>query len=574
MANLFFRALSQGLQGFLPVAAALIWCRAAAARHVSAAVKAGLLASIPLSFAGAWLFRASTHQALDEASLALTAIIITGAALWRLNRLDGPASEPAVLILLILVAAATVAIVVRQTMEIAAVFEVAAFQVRSLDATLAVVAGGVLAGLVSWAAVGAGARLPAGAQIAAVRTFCIAFLAQTMLYAFHESAEARLLPWSDVLHAATEPYGPDGLYGVHFSDLLIALPIVVVGFTWLKNRRAGRLRAGLFSPAQRGAAFVTFSSFLVLGMQQGDARPPQGAPRARPADIAKMAAQPHLLFRHTGSGPDFSALAMTSLDAPDGPRLMLGVTCQRVSFASGHGLCLHLERGVFNVYTAVVLDEALKAGTFIKLEGLPSRTRTSPDGRLGAVTVFVIGDDYAADFSTRTTLTDLASGDQIGELEQFSTWRDGARIRAADFNFWGVTFARDGNTFYAALRTAGKTYLVRGELALRRLTVVRENVECPSLSPDNRMLAYKKRVGPSPDSWRIHTLDLQTNTERIVEGEKRFIDDQVEWLDDRHVLYGVPRRTTSISDVWVAAVDNAEPARIFLSSAESPIVVR
>jgi hypothetical protein len=125
-----------------------------------------------------------------------------------------------------------------------------------------------------------------------------------------------------------------------------------------------------------------------------------------------------------------------------------------------------------------------------------------------------------------------------------------------------------------SLRTAGTTYLVRGELALRKLTVLRDGVECPSLSPDNRILAYKKRVGPSPDSWRLHVLDLTTNAERIVPGETRYIDDQVEWLDDRRVLYAVPRRTTSISDVWVVSVDEPAPARIFLPEAESPIVVR
>jgi len=580
MANLFFKTLSQGLQAFLPIAAAYVWCRAVGARRVTAALGAGLLASIPLSFVGASLFRASTHQALDEASLAFIAIGITLFAI-RAGRVFRPGSEaglktrPTYEFALLLVAAlAAATIVVRQTMEIAAVLEVAAIQLRSFDATVAIVAGVLIASAVSGMSVALGARLPGRAQVTALNTFCVAFLALAILYAVHESAEAGLLPWSEVLHAATEPYGPDGLIGVHFSDLLIVLPLAVLGLGWLKESRASWSPRQPFVRSTRGAALVTFSSLLVLGMQQGDARPPQGAPRGRPADIAAMAARPHLLFRNTGGGADFGALAMAALDAPEGPRQMLGVTCQRVSYASGHGFCLHVERGVFNVYTAVVLDETLKAGTSIKLEGLPSRTRTSPDGRIGAVTVFVIGDDYAADFSTRTTLTDLGSGDQIGELEQFSTWRDGARIRAADFNFWGVTFARDGNTFYAALRTAGKTYLVRGELALRRLTVLRENVECPSLSPDNRMLAYKKRVGPSPDSWRIHVLDLQTNVERVLEGEKRYIDDQVEWLDDRHVLYGVPRRTTSISDVWVVSTDNAEPARVFISAAESPTVVR
>jgi hypothetical protein len=252
----------------------------------------------------------------------------------------------------------------------------------------------------------------------------------------------------------------------------------------------------------------------------------------------------------------------------------VGLTCERLSFGGGRGLCLHLQRGVFNTYTAVLLDRNLKPGATIKLEGLPSRTRVSPDGRVGATTVFVLGDDYAAAFSTRTTLIDLSGGDQIGELEEFSTWRDNARIRAVDFNFWGVTFAKDGNVFYAALRTAGSTFLVRGDLALRKLTVVRANVECPALSPDNRLLAYKKRIGPSPDSWRLHVLDLQTNVERIIAAETRYIDDQVEWLDNRQLLYAIPRRTTTMSDVWVAPIDSVGPARIFLPLAESPIVVQ
>src|SRR5262249_19132820 len=105
-------------------------------------------------------------------------------------------------------------------------------------------------------------------------------------------------------------------------------------------------------------------------------------------------------------------------------------------------------------------------------------------------------------------------------------------------------------------------------------TVLGENAECPSLSPDDRFLAYKKRVGPSPDAWRLHVLELATGKERIVGSEVRYIDDQVEWLDAHLVLYAVPRRTTSMSVVWAASVDGGSPPRIFLSQAESPAVVR
>jgi len=268
-------------------------------------------------------------------------------------------------------------------------------------------------------------------------------------------------------------------------------------------------------------------------------------------------------------------LSLAAPDAPDGACVATPLPCERVSFAAGHGVCLHTVPGIFPRYTAAVLDGTLRPFASITLDGRPTRTRTSADGRIGAITVFVFGDNYGAPFSTRTTLVDMSSGDVIGQLEQFSTWRDGARFRAVDFNFWGVTFSSDANTFYASLRTGGSTYLVRGDLALRRMTVLRENVECPSLSPDNRLIAFKKRMSPGADDWRLAVLDVKTMTEHLIGGETRRIDDQVEWLDSAHVLYAVPARTSSsISDVWVAPIDGSTPARIFLPQAESPVVVR
>jgi hypothetical protein len=310
-----------------------------------------------------------------------------------------------------------------------------------------------------------------------------------------------------------------------------------------------------------------------MGMQRTDALAPAARAGATAADVAPVLARAHIVFRETAPGANFGRLSVAPLEDLN-VRLPTAVTCERLSFSGGRGLCLHVDRGVFFRYSALLLDGRLNPGSSIKLQGLPSRTRVAADGQVGAVTVFVTGDGYAADFSTRTTIVDVSSGDEIGELEQFTTWRNGARFHATDFNFWGVTFARDGNTFYASLRTAGTTSLVRGELALRRLTVLRANVECPSLSPDGRLLAYKKRIGPGPDSWRLHVLELATNVERIMESETRYIDDQVEWLDSQHVLYAIPRRTTAISDVWVATVDGSAPARLFLAEAESPIVVR
>jgi uncharacterized repeat protein (TIGR01451 family) len=100
------------------------------------------------------------------------------------------------------------------------------------------------------------------------------------------------------------------------------------------------------------------------------------------------------------------------------------------------------------------------------------------------------------------------------------------------------------------------------------MRTLRENVECPSLSPDGTRLAFKKRVGGLvTGAWRFHVLDLQTMTETALT-ELRSIDDQIEWLDDQQVLYG------DGSAVWITAADGSGLPRKFLSQASSPTVLR
>lgn len=342
----------------------------------------------------------------------------------------------------------------------------------------------------------------------------------------------------------------------------------------LFTRRITLVRRGVLATGMVVVASLLFAS---LERPNSAAAAPEAAAPAVAPHAASIAAKPHLVFRHTGTDRSYSALSLASLEAGGGgERAAAGLTCERVSFSSGQGICLQADRGVMTTYRAVLFDRAFTPGRTIKLDGAPSRTRISSDGRVGAITVFM-GKDLgysSSTFSTRTTLIDMASGEVLTDLEQFATWRHGARFQSADFNFWGVTFARDSNVFYASLRTKATTYLVRGDLGLRKLTVLHENVECPSLSPDNRLIAYKKRVGPQPDAWRLYVLDLATMTERPIAAETRFIDDQAEWLDNGQVLYAVPRPGTATSDAWVAPIDGPGPARVFLTEAESPIVVR
>src|ERR1700674_4873769 len=43
----------------------------------------------------------------------------------------------------------------------------------------------------------------------------LVFVVALVVYSFHEFTEAGVLPRSEALHLATEPYGPDGTYGHH-----------------------------------------------------------------------------------------------------------------------------------------------------------------------------------------------------------------------------------------------------------------------------------------------------------------------------------------------------------------------
>ncbi len=169
------------------------------------------------------------------------------------------------------------------------------------------------------------------------------------------------------------------------------------------------------------------------------------------------------------------------------------------------------------------------------------------------------------------------TGKPITDLEHdFTVTRDGATVKAQDFNFWGVTFA-DASAFYATLSTGGKHYLVRGDLAARTMTVIHENVECPSVSPDGRRIAYKKRLNEGGRVlWQLQVLDLASMEETAL-AERRSIDDQLEWLDNSHVLYSVPSDSQDMgggTDVWVADAQGRGKPRLFIANAYSPAVVR
>lgn len=286
-----------------------------------------------------------------------------------------------------------------------------------------------------------------------------------------------------------------------------------------------------------------------------------------------VAAAPHLVVRNTEAGPSNGHLALVPLDDLGGPRAILPMSCERISATIDGGICLRGGDGPITGFGALLLGADLDAVTELELGGLPSRARVSQAGSYAASTVFVAGHAYTdAGFSTETLIYDLGSQHVLGNVEDWETVQDGRPVTTADRNYWGVSFVGDGPRFLATMGTGGSTYLVEGDLSARRMTVLRENAACPSVSPDGTRVVFKQHEASTGDDPLV-LLDLRTD-EIVVLGENRPVDDQVAWLNNDTVLYTVGRGFSSVRDfdLWAAPLDGGAPT-LLVPDAASPSVL-
>ncbi|NQX27488.1 hypothetical protein HQQ81_09010 [Microbacteriaceae bacterium VKM Ac-2854] len=284
-----------------------------------------------------------------------------------------------------------------------------------------------------------------------------------------------------------------------------------------------------------------------------------------------------IVFRNTALGEGYGMVASVPIADPGGARTISDRACDRVWATAAHELCLRTDRGVVTTFEAVLTDAD---GVTIRrwpLPGIPSRARISDDDTMLASTAFVTGHSYApTTFSTATVLEPVLASPAAPpvNLEDFAFSVAGEPVTAIDRNVWGVAFAGDGDTFYATVASGQRTWLVRGSLSARTLTAIHDTAECPSLSPDGTRVAYKKNVaaGAAPE-WRIAVLDLASGAETVL-AEQRSVDDQVVWLDDDTLLYGLPRvDQPGDTDIWSIGVGASAPPALLVPHAWSPSVV-
>lgn len=225
----------EGFEAFLTVAIIFAFLRKTGRDWLRPAVYWGIVVSIVASFGLGWLLR-SVNQPMWEGVLGLVAAVLVATFvihMWRTaatlkkeveTKLDAYSSRTSRALAAAGVFGFTVLMVTREGMETALML----IQVREAHFIAGCAIGIALAATMSWAWAHFGHRINIRRFFQVTGLFLLLFTAQIVFYSIHEFSEAEILPHSEAIHTATEPFSPVGIYGRWFS-----VGMVVVCALWL-----------------------------------------------------------------------------------------------------------------------------------------------------------------------------------------------------------------------------------------------------------------------------------------------------------------------------------------------------
>ena len=233
MLQAFVITLREGLEAFLIVAISLSYLRQSGRAQLTAAVHWGIGVALGISALGGYLlYHAANQEWLDGPLAIVAAASVTWMVvhMWRAGRrmkgdieghlrLSSGRAGGAAFVGVFLF---TLLMISREGMETALLL----MQLRE-TVHLAI---GALAGILGaagvawlWSRVGHRVNLSLFFQVTAI--FLVVFVAQLLIRGAHHMAEQGFLPWSEVIHARTEAWGPDSPFGHLLTYLLVILPL-------------------------------------------------------------------------------------------------------------------------------------------------------------------------------------------------------------------------------------------------------------------------------------------------------------------------------------------------------------
>jgi high-affinity iron transporter len=236
MLQAFVITLREGLEAFLIVAISLAYLRKTGRQALIPAIHWGIAASVLLSIGAGVLLSRAANQALWEGVLAMVAAVLVASLtvhMWRAGRrmkaeIEGrleASSARAGAAAFLGVFGFTLLMITREGMETALLMNALLFQVRSMQIVSGAVAGTLVAAFIAWLWSRYGYRVNLARFFQVTAVFLLVFVVQLLIYGFHELTEANLFAYSQPLHDATEPFGPDGVYGQYLTYLLVLMPL-------------------------------------------------------------------------------------------------------------------------------------------------------------------------------------------------------------------------------------------------------------------------------------------------------------------------------------------------------------
>jgi len=236
MLQAFVITFREGLEAFLIIAISLAYLKKTGRRALIPAVHWGIAVSVVLSIVAGVLLGRAGNQALWEGTLAIVAAVMVASLtihMWRAakrmkreieSRLEA-SSIKAGRAAFLGVFGFTLLMITREGMETALLMNALLFQMGSMPLLTGAAAGTIAAAFVAWLWSRYGHRVNLSRFFQVTAIFLLVFVVQLLIYGFHELTEANLFTGAQAWHDATEPYGPDGIYGQYLTYLLIALPV-------------------------------------------------------------------------------------------------------------------------------------------------------------------------------------------------------------------------------------------------------------------------------------------------------------------------------------------------------------
>jgi high-affinity iron transporter len=260
MLQAFVITLREGLEAFLIIAISLAYLRKTGRHQLIPAVYWGICASIIVSVIAGILFQRASNQALWEGVLALAAAVLVASLIvhmWRhakhiKREIETRLGESAMKLGAKAFAGVflfTLLMITREGMETVLLMNALLSQSGAGNMVSGAVAGTICAAIIAWLWSRYGHRVNLGLFFQVTAVFLAVFVVQLLIYGFHELTEASVFPpdFAERWHWATEPYGPEGIYGQYLTYSLVVLPLAWLVFSGLFGGKKG-------SPVQQTAA--------------------------------------------------------------------------------------------------------------------------------------------------------------------------------------------------------------------------------------------------------------------------------------------------------------------------------